>query len=268
MKTRSWRVDPATEVTLELSFGSKGRVLVNGTEVVSKMPIKKLSLQPFSLGTHGTALVTTYARTFSAPEISLRVGERYIPDSKLIDAYRCQQCGARLGAMDRFCSDCGAGTPDPSTMRHKKTAGEAATAIRVVAALYVLGAVIVYLAGRADYHAGLANLAQFSDAEVLQPLGGVTYTAGQLRTRMQAEFWGLIAVNIALALLMVALAWWSRQNPLAAIMIAMAVYVAVIVLNAIINPISLAQGWLVKIIILTVLARGMTAALALRHSHA
>jgi hypothetical protein len=78
----------------------------------------------------------------------------------------------------------------------------------------------------------------------------------------------VLAVNGVLAAIMVGLALWSRRSPLPAVIVATATYVVVIVTNGIADPATLGQGWIVKLIIILFLFRGIKAALALRASHA
>ena len=58
----------------------------------------------------------------------------------------------------------------------------------------------------------------------------------ELRARLEWEPTGVLAVNLILAAIMAALAWWGRRAPLAAVLVATAVYVVVIVFNAIADP--------------------------------
>jgi hypothetical protein len=75
-------------------------------------------------------------------------------------------------------------------------------------------------------------------------------------------------VNFILAAVMGALSLWARRSPLPAVLIATATYVVVIVANAIADPATLGQGWIVKIIVIAFLFKGIKAALALRTANA
>ena len=73
-----------------------------------------------------------------------------------------------------------------------------------------------------------------------------------------------LAGGLVLSGIMAVLAFWSRKAPLPAVLVATAIYFALIVLDAIIDPKTLAQGVPVKILFIILLVRGIKAALALR----
>jgi len=71
-----------------------------------------------------------------------------------------------------------------------------------------------------------------------------------------------------LATMMIGLAIWARRSPLPAVLIATATYLVVIVASGIADPRSLAQGWIIKLIVIAFLVKGIKAALALRDARA
>jgi hypothetical protein len=115
---------------------------------------------------------------------------------------------------------------------------------------------------RDSTQAALDNLAQFGEHEMLQPIDGVTYSAGELRARIVWEHRGVLVVNLILSALMLVLAWWSKRRPLPAILIATAIFVVVQVAGAIVDPKTLMQGIIVKAIVIAVLARGIKGAIS------
>lgn len=82
------------------------------------------------------------------------------------------------------------------------------------------------------------------------------------------ELWGVLVVNLILAVVMLGLAIWGKREPLVAVLVATATYVVIIVTNAIIDPITIGQGLLLKIAIIALLVKGIKAGLALRTSNA
>jgi hypothetical protein len=91
---------------------------------------------------------------------------------------------------------------------------------------------------------------------------------GELRRQLSWEPWGVLIVNCIIAAIMAVLAFWSRRAPLPAVLVATATYVVVVVADAIADPATLAQGWLMKIIIIALLIKGIKAGLALRAARA
>jgi MFS superfamily sulfate permease-like transporter len=70
------------------------------------------------------------------------------------------------------------------------------------------------------------------------PINGVTYTVSALRDKILWEPWGVLIVNIILAVVMTGLAVCGKRAPLAAALIAAATYIVVIVTNA-----ACGRGW-------------------------
>jgi hypothetical protein len=128
--------------------------------------------------------------------------------------------------------------------------------------LFAIFGVVMFFLMRDTTQTALANLAPFGDQEVLQPINGVTYTAGELRARVIWEQRGVLIVNLILAAIMVVLAWWSKRRALPAILIATAVFVGSMVAGAIMDPSTLMQGIIVKAIVIGVLIKGIKGALS------
>jgi len=71
---------------------------------------------------------------------------------------------------------------------------------------------------------------------------------------------GTLIVNVILAVIYLVLAYWSQTKPFAALLSALLLYIMVIALNAIVEPMSLIQGILFKIIIIAFLVKGINSA--------
>jgi len=70
----------------------------------------------------------------------------------------------------------------------------------------------------------------------------------------------LLFVNLGLAATFFGLWIWAKRNAFAASVIALILFLTVIVVGAILEPASLAQGWLVKIFFTAALAKAIAAA--------
>jgi hypothetical protein len=180
---------------------------------------------------------------------------------------RCPGCKAGIQLLDEYCTSCGHALGTPDRFLNRRSVQSATTAIRVLAVLFAIFGVVIYFATRGTTLEALDNLAQFEDQEILEPIDGVTYTAGELRAQVLWEHRGVLVVNLILAALMLVLAWWSKRQPLAAILIATAIFVVVQILGAIVDPKTIVQGIIVKIIIIVVLVRGIKGALEARALH-
>jgi hypothetical protein len=107
-----------------------------------------------------------------------------------------------------------------------------------------------------------------ADAVFPTPIEGRSYTVGELRKQLEWAPWGVLIVNLIIAAIMLVLSLWARRAPLPAVLVAAATYAVVIVGSAIMDPTTLAQGWILKLIIIAFLYRGIKAALALRIARA
>ena len=70
----------------------------------------------------------------------------------------------------------------------------------------------------------------------------------------------LLGINIALAAIYLGLFFWARRNALAATVIALILFITVIAVNAVLDPKTLPQGILVKILFIAALAAAVSAA--------
>jgi hypothetical protein len=65
------------------------------------------------------------------------------------------------------------------------------------------------------------------------------------------------AVVILIAGIYVLLAFWTKKKPYTAILTALIIFICLEVLGAIVQPASIFQGWIVKIVILILLLVGL-----------
>jgi hypothetical protein len=76
----------------------------------------------------------------------------------------------------------------------------------------------------------------------------------------------LLLINIIVAAMYVGLGFWSKKNPFAAILVGLIIFVSLIIINAIVEPISIIQGIIVKVIVIGYLIRGLVAASKARNA--
>ena len=104
-----------------------------------------------------------------------------------------------------------------------------------------------------------ANLAGFAADDELDFQGEVV-TAGELRARIDTEARMIFVVNYGLAAVMIGLWFWARSAPFPALLTALCVYLAVLVLNALVDPSTIMSGLFLKIIVISALGLGLKAA--------
>jgi hypothetical protein len=259
MSKIEWRVDANTQIVLRSPPLSRRKVELNGHRLEGEWSSKRFA---FTLPDGRSAAITLKADALSrTTELSL--DGKLIPDIRYVPKdLRCPACKAEIQLLDEYCAKCGHALGTPARFLHRHSVQGATSAIWVLAALFAIFGVVMFFVMRDTTQTALENLAQFEDHEVLEPIDGVTYTAGELRTRVIWEHRGMLAVNLMIAAIMVVLAWWSKQRALPAILIATAIFVVVQVTGAIVDPKTLMQGLVMKAIVIAVLVKGIKGAIS------
>jgi len=259
MSRIEWRVDAGTKIVLRNPPFLRRKVELNDQLVDGEWESKRFA---FTLPDGRAADITLKADTISRTT-ELSIEGKLVPDIRYVPKdLRCPACKAEIQLLDEFCAKCGHALGTPARFLHRHSVQGATSAIWVLAALFALFGVVMYFLTRDTTQAALANLAAFGDHDVLEPIDGVTYTAGELRARIMWEHRGVLVVNLILAAIMVVLAWWSKRRALPAILIATAIFVVVQVTGAILDPSTLMQGIVMKAIVIAVLFRGIKGAIS------
>lgn len=190
----------------------------------------------------------------------------------------CSACEQPIRRGDEFCATCGA----PVSREAKaallarlevthvafatqiKKVRSAQTTIAVLSGLFVVSGILFFFITRGQADDALTQLAGLNDSETLvEAVAGAT-TVGELRGALEREPYQVLGLNLFLAVVMLGLWFWSKRATLPAIITAFGIYVAVLVASALQDPTTLAQGVVLKIIVIAALARGVSAALAAR----
>jgi len=258
-----WTVDENTRVELKPGL-FKRRVLVNGEEVLKQAFSPKQPLQ-FKLGSRSATLTMAQGYGFQQ-DVELRVsGEVHLSERERTQR-ACLACGQKAKAEDQFCERCGAALPEAATQRKIIRLNSARGTIAGVGWLFLVAALFMGFLQSEIAKESLKNLEGYAATDVYpEPIDGETLTVGQLREQVQREPYQVAGLNVFLALVMFGLYYYSRRAPLTALIAAVSVYVAVQVLNAIVDPKTLAQGIYVKIFVTFFLANGVRSALQLRN---
>jgi hypothetical protein len=263
---KTWEIDAAN--TVKARFGAFGRklVTVNGTEVHDTRKAGKKGGIAFPLPDGRRAAISVKGQLVGGPEIDLRVDGGLVVETPKAPI-RCAACDTAAKPYDRFCGKCGQAMPTAEDYRAKKYVRHATGAIKWLAVLFLAFGVLMYFVTKGQADAALVKL-QGAEPGASYTVGDETLGVEELRARLEWEPKGVLVVNLILAAIMAVLAWWGRRAPLPAVLIATAVYVVVIVFNAIADPATIGQGVIMKIIIIAFLAKGIKAALALRAANA
>jgi hypothetical protein len=191
----------------------------------------------------------------------------------------CSHCGAPVRTGDDFCQRCGGAistdlkaalsqrleASDFETAKHLGHVRQARGAIATLAVLYVIGGLFAFYLAFQTAQQALSNLDGLAASSIVpQAIDGVTYTAGELRRMVEREPYQVLGLNLLLAAIMFGLFLWAKRAPLPAVMTALAVFATVQVGNALIDPKTIIQGVVIKIIAIVLLIRGVRSALAAR----
>lgn len=203
----------------------------------------------------------------------------------------CPACSGRLRAGDEFCESCGApvdpatqaalerraerkrardaardeaGAEDRAIIRRRldEAARKASRIIAGIAVLTLLGGLLFYALARDEANKALGLLAGLDpDTTIPEKINGVTYTVRELREKVAAEPFQALLVNLALAAVFAGLYLWARRGAVyAAMLTAAAVFCVVHFVAFTIDPKSLLQGIIVKILIVSALVKGIRTA--------
>lgn len=191
----------------------------------------------------------------------------------------CSACGQLLAPGDDWCTACGArrdGGVGGSVPSARRTVGRHTIARRQrrvrragrwILALGVLFAVAgTFLGAQARGEAARAHgELEGLDATYVIPLdGGETVLVADLHARIDSAVLLVFGVHYGLAAVMIGLYFWSRRAPLPAILTALALYLVLLVLGAVLDPAAAFKGLLIKAFVIAGLFAGLKAALAER----
>ncbi|RYZ07355.1 MAG: zinc ribbon domain-containing protein [Myxococcales bacterium] len=188
----------------------------------------------------------------------------------------CGSCGKPIRGGDDFCEACGSkvdpslktalrdrlAASDADYAAHKKKMSSAQGTIGALAILFVIGGAVFYFITRGQVDDALQQLAGVGDAQPLNEAVGSATTVGELRSALQSQPYQVLGLNLFLAAVMAGLWVWSKRALLPAIITALGIYVAVQLASAMYDPKTLAQGMILKVIVIVALVKGVQSALA------
>jgi hypothetical protein len=155
---------------------------------------------------------------------------------------------------------------------HRRKIRSGRDAIMAVAILTFLGGLLMFFLGRSEVEKEIAKVEQqiaaFTPAQRtafeqnMRKETGMSWEQATASDRGRVNM--LLATNVALSLLYVGLWVWAKKNALGAALVAIIVYATVIVGSAIFDPRTIAQGIIVKVIIISALVSAVSSAYKFR----
>ncbi|MBC7714018.1 MAG: zinc ribbon domain-containing protein [Rhizobacter sp.] len=257
-----WEVDNQTTVEYQRKGFGNQSVIVNGKEFKSKFPMFGFKYNvDVVLGPYRKGRVEVSALGMK-PEATLFVENQLIvPYSK--DLPKCPGCAAENKVYDKFCMKCGEALPSMNVMESHRKVNEATKSLLWLAGMFVVFGVLMFFINNDNYDKSLQKLATYKANETLL-INGVNYKVAELKEKILIERYSNLVMNVFLACIMIGLFFWSKKAPLAALLVATAIYLVINVGNAIYSPETIAQGIYMKIIIIGVLYKGIKSALEVR----
>jgi hypothetical protein len=179
-------------------------------------------------------------------------------DPQAPEAILCPACQAPAAPGQQFCARCGKRiqVPAKKPVRRKPTYGQnlgvehrRKTIRNARISLMVVGVLLVFGALFANYELNQVIAKTKADPELV------------LNHAVVNQVKAIIAANFVLAGIFIGLFIWAGFNPFAASLTGLVLYVTMLVIAAAMNPLTLIQGWLIKIIIISALIAGIKTSL-------
>ncbi|MGZ3789866.1 MAG: zinc ribbon domain-containing protein [Bacteriovorax sp.] len=258
-----WEVDDQTTVEYHRKGFGNQTIIVNGKEFKSKFPLFGFKYEvEVELGLIRKGRIEVSA-TGMQPSATLYVGDQLIvPYSKNLKP-KCPTCSAENKSYDKFCASCGGELPSTNVLEGQRKVKEATTYILVLAGMFVVFGLLMFFINNDNFDKSLQQLSAYKTSDILT-VNGISYKVGELREKISVERYSVLGLNFFLACIMLGLYFWAKKAPLAALLVATAIYLVINVTNAIYDPQTIAQGIYMKIIITGMLFKGIKSALEAR----
>jgi hypothetical protein len=193
----------------------------------------------------------------------------------------CPSCRNPVPTDDAFCPACGhkvrsTGAELDAAIAHElaeKRLAKARKWLIFVAILTWIGGAITYVMQTsevdrqlADFDRQIASIPAGARDQLLKDKVGMTYDEIVAHDRGQVTM--MVAINVGLGFVYLALWVWARRNAVTASIVALLLFVTVHAVNAFISPLTIVQGIIVKIAVIGALIAAIRAALEARRAAA
>jgi hypothetical protein len=151
---------------------------------------------------------------------------------------KCSLCGTELAEIEIFCSNCGYPEKGTDSDKKKFNANQQINEI--------------------DYNEAKRKI---NNAKyILFVIGGLNLILGFVLGFKMENSNAVIIESVIIAVIYVGLGFWCNSKPLPAIIAGLILYLTLIILNMIIDPITIIQGIIWKIVIIGAFIKGISAA--------
>jgi hypothetical protein len=191
----------------------------------------------------------------------------------------CAKCSAAIAPDETFCSACGepigrvsGGVYQDPPPQNRTSPIEAEAAMRrarkwllAISILTLITGAILFAVGKNNVEDQIQQAERATahlDPEVrdarFKAATGMTFDEAVAHDRGQVNL--LLVVNIGLAAFYLGMWFWAKRNARAATVTALLMFVTTIVVNAVLEPNTLYQGIIVKILFIVALAKAISVA--------
>lgn len=171
-------------------------------------------------------------------------------------AIKCPHCGVENPEGGAFCESCGKALPSGAAGGPRVVSGDA---------IATTGAGQTVQAAQLRKQTREAVIALFA-VGVLQALGGallyfILKDAREVDPNVPTV---VLTMSLVLAAIYGALGFWARKSPLPATIVGLVLYLSLIGVSAVIDPATIGQGIIIKLLIIVALAKGVQAGVKYR----
>lgn len=181
----------------------------------------------------------------------------------------CAKCGEGLEGLDQFCPKCGAEVPKlfggGIELRQQQDAVSSARKwLLAIAILTVLSGFFFYAIQSSKVEDEIREAEQATAGiepeerdRLMKEEVGMTFEEAIAHDRGQVKL--LLLVNLVLGGIYLGLWRWAKANPFMAALTALILFISVHVISAVVEPKTLVQGVLIKVLFIVALVRAVKA---------
>jgi hypothetical protein len=188
---------------------------------------------------------------------------------------RCPRCAAVVGG-EKFCASCGASVdaggvaqdpppPPKIDLDASRKLGSARKWLFAISIITLLSGLIFYAINKSDIEDQIRTAEQQTagmdpaerDARLMQSIH-MTWDQAVAHDRGMVTM--QLAINIGLAAMFFGLWVWAKRNVLGACVTALLLFITVFAINAAVDPKTLGQGVIVKVLFVAALVKAISAA--------
>lgn len=189
----------------------------------------------------------------------------------------CPKCGTSVDAGEKFCTRCGVGVsvteagvvaqdPIPTAASFEASAkmGTARKWLLAISIITLVSGFIFYAIQKSDVdkqirdaEAATAGMDPAERDQLMVRESGMTFQQAVDHDRGMVTM--LLVTNIGLSVVYLGLWFWAKRQPFTASVVALLLFLTVIIIGAVLDPKTLAQGIIVKGLFIAALAKAISA---------